>query len=992
MSLLDEWNASRDHRMADSVPSPSASDGSQSPLCTVDPRLQFVSQGRGYPVSFSSSNNKLYIATSRNYIIRHDEETGSVAEVDFLKMQDSRIRRLFVDPRGENILILTNQGATMEVYYMNGTVFEDQKPWMLKELKGVNITSVTWYYPGRNNSAGAVLGTDTGVLYGIDCMEHVTRSKKIVKLVEIPRPRNRMSPISGIAVVHLGDSHEEHGLLIMALCGTHLHLYRHLHCQSVSEMFVNGSDVETRLFDLPIEHDAAQLQLFRQPSSHPKGPLEYPRQFAILSASGIYYGKFEFERYRHSPAEDPMDYLVSHKLLPASVLLHNSSSNERPISLALTQYHIVLLFPSKINIINIESRQTVQEIMVDSFAVPIKSAPALPLGLTRDTIDGQMLVLAGDDIYEIDYTNEDRDMWKTFLAKGDFKSALSHCRTAVQRNAVYGLEAERLFQDGDYERAATLFGKLTSKKPTFDEIISRLMGLDEGSPMCKFLEARLETLGTGDRIQSTMISAWLLELLLDRAHKKLLNGRGLSQDSADEDVIVFLKRYVEILDPGATISILQDYGRNEELIAYARARGDETAEVELLIQQGEVERAIQILRKPSLSIDLIYKYSQTLLYASPQATVSLWMDTPQIDPIQLLPAMTHFAEKCSSQVSRKEVIRYLKFIWDIKRVSDPVINDFGISLLTVDDENEPYLLEKLRACRSGLGKPLYDPVRALRLCVTLGRKLATVDLMIEVALWKDAVDAALEFDIELAKSVARRYDGHDEDIQKELWLSIIKKLLSKSEDESSVMVAAVTDILNDSEGSISIDDVLELLPSFQCMGNFKGLICESLNKYSDEVREMKSEIELASNSNTKLRNALSRVAKPCLLANASLSQCASCRRLINERPPISAGPSGGMMPPYYAFPTGNMYHGACLCSEVSKLAMPEQRQEIQALSKALIAIDSAKEIHVTKIEKLKASLHHHIAMEDPFCGENVSRYVTRPFMELDDLERDAWKI
>lgn len=987
-SILEEWNAARDRGIGESLPGPSQA--GDSPLCSVDSRLQSVSRGRGYPVAFSCSKSKIYIATSRNYIIQHDEETGLVAEVEFSKNQHCTIRRLFVDPMGESILILVQQGVKLDVSYMNENMIQDhQKPLLLKELKGVNVTSVTWYYRGRNQRAGAVLGTDIGSLYGIDCIDHVLISKKIVKLMELPRPRGKTSPISGLGVVQLGMIGSEQGILLLVLCGTHLHMYRHLKCQSITGMFLNGADVETRLFDLPIEHDAAQLQLFRPSSSFSMDILEYPTRFAILSASGIYYGNFRFER--DCSTEDLMDYLVSHKLLPASVLVQNSNSNERPISLALTQYHIILLYPSRINVINIESRQTVQEIPVDSFAVPMQSAPALPLGLTRDVIDGQLMVLAGDNVYEIDYTNEDRDMWKTYLLKGDFKSALSHCRTEVQRNAIYSHEAERLFEEGKYEDAATLLGKSTSNHPTFDQITSRFMGLNEGNPMCKFLESRLETLGNEDRIQSTMMSAWLLELLLDKANKRALECN-VTDNEVNEDVQKFLNKHVDLLDPGTTVSILQDYGRNKELIVYAQARGDEVSQVELLIHEGDFERAVQILRKPSLGIDLIYKYSQTLLNASPRETVSLWMDIPQLDPVRLLPSMMHLAEEHSSYTTRREVIRYIKFCLDVKRVSDPVMNDFGISLLILEPESEIYLLEKLDACKNATGKPLYDPVRALRLCIAMKRKVATVHLLQQVSLWEDAVDKALEFDYDLAKSVAKRYPGQDQDVQRELWISIIKSLLKKNEDDPNRVITAITEIVNDANGSLSIDDVLELLPEFERMGKFKTLICESFNRCSHDIRAMKSEIAMAVDSNTKLRHALESISKPTLFANASLARCISCARLINERPPISAGPSGGMLPRYYAFPTGNMYHGACLCCESSKLATPDQKDAIESLSKSLARIHLTKDTKIPDVEQLRSSLHQHIAVQDPFCGENVSRYVTKPFVDMEDLEKEAWTV
>lgn len=67
---------------------------------------------------------------------------------------------------------------------------------------------------------------------------------------------------------------------------------------------------------------------------------------------------------------------------------------------------------------------------------------------------------AGDDAYEVDAAEEDRDMWRVFMDKGEFQAALLHCRTSRQRNAVYLAQGESLFEEGEYVAAATLFGKV----------------------------------------------------------------------------------------------------------------------------------------------------------------------------------------------------------------------------------------------------------------------------------------------------------------------------------------------------------------------------------------------------------------------------------------------------------------------------------------------------------------------------------------------------
>ena len=50
---------------------------------------------------------------------------------------------------------------------------------------------------------------------------------------------------------------------------------------------------------------------------------------------------------------------------------------------------------------------------------------------------------------------------------------------------------------------------------------------------------------------------------------------------------------------------------------------DSEAVLELLVQRGEVSRALAVLRQPSLSRELIYKFAPPLMAAAPADTVRL---------------------------------------------------------------------------------------------------------------------------------------------------------------------------------------------------------------------------------------------------------------------------------------------------------------------------------------------------------------------------------
>ena len=74
-------------------------------------------------------------------------------------------------------------------------------------------------------------------------------------------------------------------------------------------------------------------------------------------------------------------------------------------------------------------------------------------------------------------------------------------------------------------------------------------------------------------------------------------------------------------------------------------------------------------------------------------------------------------------------------------------------------------------------------------------------------------------------------------------------------------------------------------------------------------------------------------------ATLSLEEpCSRCHARLCDPPPPDAGPSGGSLPPFYLFPTGNAFHGACLCAEAVALATVAQNSRIQYLQEALAAV------------------------------------------------------
>lgn len=911
----------------------------------------------------------------------------------------------------------------------------------------------------------ALIGTATGSLMLLS-LDNKTSNKKerVDQMYELHNEyADNTSPIAGLAILNLSRDKK----LVLALCGTKMHLFSNTNSSSLDAVFQSSSSVS--VIELPLDAPAAQLQLLssssnnhhRHSSSSSVGG-EHSLPFAVLSPSGIYMGKLDT-----SPTgiSDDAERLRQTVLLPSAVFdMNNISSTsttiERPMSMTLTQYHIVLLYPTRLQFINRTSKKQVQVLSVDQFATPMRGMTALPLGLTRDLSQGGVYVLAGDDCFEVESVQEDRDMWQVLVEKGDFSGALVYAQNARQRNAIYLAHGEALLEQGRVVEAAPVLGRLTSAVPSFEDLAVRLLESEGGGgggseALALFLQSRLDTLGKEDAAQATLVATWLTELYLDMLNHALLqrgttgsgkpghhqDKEGDAADVAAARLCDFLTKYVHILDPGTTISLLAGYGRTGELTHYAKCRGDAEAVIEHLLAAGEVERALEVLRKPSVSEELAYKFASTLAKANPAATVQSWIDaSPPLDPRRLLPALLHFGElsiggrgggggvtrsgtltttttayspqeRMVASAGRKDALKYIWYCIYRLETTDTAVHNLAFSLLSVDPGDEGRLLEYIGGPGRGmLGKPLFDPIYGLRLARQRGRKRAAVSLLQELGMFEDAVSLALMFDRDLAVNVARQGcdDVVDVVMGRKLWMVIARRVIEdaaaaavddggetdeeKSKQQQREAINKATQLLEESNGVLRIEDILPMFPDFVEIDAFRDAVCSSLERYNREIQQLRSEMSLASKTAQIMRDGLKKLEGRVAAVDTSAAHCARCDRIVAQPPPTAAGPSGGCLPKYYVFPTGNVFHGSCLCVEVAGLVPRIQARRIQDLQQELVKmVEGSSDNDEKAVAELRIQLEREVCSEDPFCGELCAGYIMKPFV-VSEEENKGWEL
>ncbi|CAI7895836.1 unnamed protein product, partial [Closterium sp. NIES-54] len=243
----------------------------------------------------------------------------------------------------------------------------------------------------------------------------------------------------------------------------------------------------------------------------------YAERFAWMAGPGVLFGHLNLNATSSSSSSEPpiqrKSLLPFAKLLPANHLgtlddTDDSSGGStaaagagtasvaapaavHPIAMAVSEFHLLLLYSNHIKIVN-----QVSELLVDQLpfhATSLEMAPGGMLGLVADEVASAYYAFCSNNIYEIAVCDEGRAMWQVYLDRHDYAMALSFCRTPLQRDRVYAAQAESAFKDGDYERAATFFARTAHQVP-FEEVALKFVEAGQQDALRSFLLHKLDHL------------------------------------------------------------------------------------------------------------------------------------------------------------------------------------------------------------------------------------------------------------------------------------------------------------------------------------------------------------------------------------------------------------------------------------------------------------------------------------------------------------------
>ncbi|KAM2653035.1 hypothetical protein EV2_024720 [Malus domestica] len=971
------------------------------PVFTVDLLERYAAKGRGNITCMAAGNDVILLGTSKGWIIRHDFGVGDSFDIDLSvgRPGEQSIHRVFVDPGGSHCIATIVGSGGADTFYTHA---KWTKPRLLTKLKGLVMNAVAWNRQQITEASTkeVILGTDNGQLYEMAVDEKDKKEKYVKFLFELLElPEAFMGLQMETATILSGTRY-----YVMAVTPTRLYSFTGI--GSLETVFASYSEQTVHFMELPGE--IPNRQVFIELHFYIKQRRAI--HFAWLSGAGIYHGGLNFGAQHSSPDGD--ENFVENKALLNYSTLSGGSEAVKPSSMAVSEFHFLLLIGNRVKVVNRISEQTIEELQFEQTPEAVSRGVT---GLCSDATAGLFYAYDQNSVFQVSVNDEGRDMWKVYLDMKEYAAALANCRDPLQRDQVYLVQAEAAFSAKDYLRAASVYAKINYIL-SFEEITLKFITVNEQDALRTFLLWKLDSLAVDDKCQVTMISTWATELYLDKINRLLLeDDTAVDNRNSEYHLIIkefraFLSDSKDVLDEATTMRLLESYGRVEELVFFASLKEQYEIVVHHYIQQGEAKKALEVLQKPTVPIDLQYKFAPDLIMLDAYEAVESWMTTNNLNPRKLIPAMMRYSSEPHARNETHEVIKYLEYCVHRLHNEDPGVHNLLLSLYA-KQEDDGALLRFLQF-KFGKGREIgpeffYDPKYALRLCLKEKRMRACVHIYSMMSMHEEAVALALQVDPELAMAEADKVED-DEDLRKKLWLMVAKHVIEQERGAKRENIRKAIAFLKETDGLLKIEDILPFFPDFALIDDFKEAICSSLEDYNNQIEELKQEMNDATHGADNIRNDISALAQRYAVIDRD-EECGVCRRKIltvgREYQLARGYASVGQMAPFYVFPCGHAFHAECLIAHVTRSTNEAQAEYILDLQKQLTLLDgearkdsngSLTEETITSmapVDKLRSQLDDAVASECPFCGDLMIREISLPFiLPVEQQQNTSWEI
>lgn len=867
----------------------------------------------------TAGKNQVVIATKDKKILVIDTTSSTQSDYDLArylgnKFIQAKVHKIFLDPTGKFTLISLTYAADNQP--MENLLYVKRiQP--LPRLKSHIISAVAWNHPKTTspessaNSTGTILlGTTKGLILQTELI-YSDESKffplspgPIQYVKEVFDVGPEAGAITGIEYHQIpSNSPNERNFVI--LVSTNNRLYRmvgtvpsNVEPPPLHLIFAQNSN---NYKEVPGRFNNAKLDLYYPNLNSP------PTRFVWLSEPGVMTGELHSQlascRASFESNEDITIVPYENRPIDREIPLSSSTPTgmsppfsgmasyypDKPISLVVTNFHVIILFRQCLRAICILNEATVYEEHLSNKYGNVQ-------GMCKDLSRNIIWVYCERAVFKYKISNENKDVWRIYLEQKRFDLAKKYSiNDETNYDRVICEEAQHYFREKDYEKSAEIFAR--SKRP-FEEVSLMFMEIKNFKGLKKYLTIRLEQFDAVEVMQLVMTLAWLFEIIISSISVLKALPKSDSRESeldslyTELDHLMENRQIVECISNHSDLfyDIIKNYADLESFVRLAKLVGDNKGVVQYYMDTGQFEKALETMRSNKDPM-LYYKHAHILMKRVPRELVDALIEQPNLNPTKLTPILIQenpYFNKCS------ETIRYLEHCINSLKSNSRVLHNYLFELYARHRDEQTlidFLEKELNLDLNGEQYCDLDLQLCLRICTELKLVKSCVILYSAMGLFDEALNLALSFDVELAKSIAKKADSDGD--QKRLWLSIAESVLTKNRD-----IQIATDLLRECR-SLKIEDILPFFPDYKTIDFFKDAIRQSLREYRDKITSLKDGTydTIADEIRTEIKAFKNRYS----IIKVG-QRCEICARSLLSRT-------------FYVFPCGHLFHSDCIIKE-----------------------------------------------------------------------------
>lgn len=757
------------------------------------------------------------------------------------------------------------------------------------------------------------------------------------------------------------------------------------------------------------------------------------QSFGWLTCAGFCYGTY---------ATEVFDKLVHNfTIIPYAKLKKDGSIelDESPVAIAHSEHHIYILYEDCISIISKITTNIVHtEYLYDT------------LGLTNmyfDRARNCLFLHNSKNLYKLEIDNESRDVWKAYLEKEDYQSAMNHCRqkgltTYLRRVAkLYG---SHLYNKQEFKQAAVVYGESDEK---FEEVALKFLVKNQYEALKVYLKSIDKNLPPkNSATQKTLIATWLTEIYL---HEMNSTNSSSSYKNLRDNFKAFMKEKNEFLDTLTIYQLLHNYGRTQEFLDFAEMKNDYETVILHYVNEKHFDKAIEKLHsfmkldksaknmKSDLSSSneqvlygIFSKYSHIFMKYQPELTIDKLLKhfRGSVDPNKLISAIMNTEES-----KRDKVADYLEDLIRSK-VKDKNIHNLYIFFLSQlnSESSIKKLLYYLQVAFENKNIQ-FEVDYALKVFSQFKIYSAQALALAIMSKFDEAVKIALDNNYPLiAKKIAKIVEDYK--LKKLLWLEIFKHQMQEesaklkdnpttdNNEEQQNNFAFAIDLMNESE-VLKIEDILPNLMGTIKIEVFKNQITKCIDSYENSIEQLKAKIFDYNDTAKSVKTDISKVKKKYMEIRYQQCICEICNNIIKEDN-------------IYIFPCGHLFDAECLFGQIKHYSISIEnlqpkverlivlKSEIENYEKRKNASNiasnedkddrgtfftfmgfgnevkqtksvAAKRIHISteelkKLEEMKSHYSDLLSEECVLCGDMIIESIKEPLVS--PFSKESWTI